>query len=332
MQTTIDILSVMAKQSGKTGRPAPTKDDIVAALRDLGDKSSDGRVSKRVFREETGWSEHYFYRLWPDSGFRGACEEAGVLTGLRIAVDTNTRLSDEDLARRLAGVVATRTKLPPQSRLFVLMKTYHTTFKRGEPYDKAKARIINAYFALPISERSENGDAVLRRELESIAARKGTPLEPQGSDGHDLRTDAEIPKEYLRDVEAMRGRGEEEQRQLVVRLFSEILGYRRTSIRSEHERNDVCVLDRNDAPWLVAEVKGSLETEAEIRRARRQGFDYAHRHGARYVVLSDGDYYEIYDRTIGTRLLYREMRMGNFRLTAFKLRDRDLLATLASGA
>src|SRR5205823_4084283 len=105
------------------------------------------------------------------------------------------------------------------------------------------------------NERSQNGDALLRRELEQMASKIGPTLVLQEPNERARTIDIEIPKEYLRDVEAMRGRGEEEQRHLVVRLFSEILGYRRTSVRSEHERNDVCVHDRNDPPWLVAEVK-----------------------------------------------------------------------------
>ena len=92
--------------------------------------------------------------------------------------------------------------------------------------------------------------------------------------------------------------------------FYHVLGYKRARVRSEHKHNDVRVNDRRDQPWLVVEVKPLLETERDRRAARRQGFDYAHRLGMRFVAISDGDYYEIFDRCCGERLRYDEMRQA----------------------
>jgi len=117
---------------------------------------------------------------------------------------------------------------------------------------------------------------------------------------------------------------------LIVRLFRDILGYPNSRVLSEIEQNDVRILDRKRNPWLVIEVKKSLSNDSERQSARRQGFDYAHEHGMRYVVISDGDHYEIYDRFAGERLRYSEMRVGTFLMSSLKSRDHDLLALLAA--
>ncbi|HTK76922.1 MAG TPA: isocitrate lyase/phosphoenolpyruvate mutase family protein [Gemmataceae bacterium] len=144
------------------------------------------------------------------------------------------------------------------------------------------------------------------------------------------RHSIEVPSEYISVVGEFRDRGEEEKRQLVVQFFYQVLGYKRARVRSEHKHNDVRVHDRRDQPWLVVEVKPLLEAEREKRAARRQGFDYAHRLGMRFVVISDDDYYEVFDRCAGQRLRYDEMRQGAFQLTALRLRDADLLSMLAA--
>ncbi|MBI3465245.1 MAG: hypothetical protein HY000_19640 [Planctomycetes bacterium] len=81
---------------------------------------------------------------------------------------------------------------------------------------------------------------------------------------------------------------------------------------------------------LIVEVKPLLEAERDRRAARRQAFDYAHRSGVRFVVIWDGDFYEVFDRCCGERLRYDEMRQGNFSLTSLRSRDADLLSVLAS--
>jgi hypothetical protein len=139
-----------------------------------------------------------------------------------------------------------------------------------------------------------------------------------------------VPPTFISIVSDFRDRGEEEKRQLVAQFFYEVLGYRRQRVRSEHKHNDVRIHDRRNEPWLVIEVKSSLANEREKRAARRQGFDYAHRLGMPFVVISDGDYYEAYDRRVGQGLRYDEMRLGNFQLTALRSRDHDLLSILAA--
>ena len=203
------------------------------------------------------------------------------------------------------------------------------TILRGGKYTDASARIIAAYFELPVQQRKgQDIDRVLRDELRKLDSREAcaTPLNPVAASRHSI----EVPPDYVSLVREFRERGEEEKRELVAQFFHSVLGYKRARVRSEHKHNDVRVNDRRDEPWLVVEVKGKLEAERESCAPRRQGFDYAHRHGMRFVVISDADFYEIYDRCSGDLLRYDEMRQGSFKLTALRIRDSDLLSMLAA--
>jgi len=193
-------------------------------------------------------------------------------------------------------------------------------------------RLIRGYLALPKSaRRDELVEAIMSDELHRLegghATKAATLTRPiAATPTHTIR----VQENSIDLVRGFRNRGEEEQRQLVVRLFVEVLGYRRPRIHSEHKHNDVRVHDRRNKPWLVVEVKQSLQNDREKRAARRQGFDYAHRAGLRYMLISDGDYYEIYDRCAGEGLSYDEMKQGSFHVTALRSRDSDLLSLLAS--
>jgi hypothetical protein len=207
----------------------------------------------------------------------------------------------------------------------------HQTITRGDKWDNAKRRLISAYLGLPPEQRLGDAvDAMLREELAKLNGVRQSPAGTMPARGSGATHVINIPPAYVAHVCELQNRGEEEKRQLVAQFFYEILGYRRTRVRSEHEHNDVRVHDGRGNPWLVVEVKARLETQREQRIARRQGFDYAHRHGMRYVVISDGDLYELYDRLGGQRLRYDEMRQGAFRISALRLRDSDLLSVLAA--
>jgi hypothetical protein len=70
---------------------------------------------------------------------------------------------------------------------------------------------------------------------------------------------------------------------------------------------------------MVIEVKRSLRSRADRDDALRKGFDYACRNGARYVVITDADRYEVYDRARG--LDHATMMCGAFQLTEFHEAD-----------
>ncbi len=104
------------------------------------------------------------------------------------------------------------------------------------------------------------------------------------------------------------------------------LGHPSESIMFQVGRIDVVVNDPSGKPLFVFEVKRSLQSKKERDQARRQGFDYAARTGARFVVLTDADRYEIYDRKAG--LDHDSMLIGSFQLTKFRREDVALLDEL----
>lgn len=121
------------------------------------------------------------------------------------------------------------------------------------------------------------------------------------------------------------GRPEADTRRLVEK-FLLLLGHSEKQIVFEVGRIDVRVNDTTEQPWAVCEVKRSLADRKMLDDARRKGFDYAGQVGAPLVVLTDGDRYEIYDRTKGTK--YETQLCGKFQLTRYKKKDERLIDML----
>jgi hypothetical protein len=310
-------------------RLPPTKDDILAALKRI--YAKDGRVTHATFRDETGWDRYWFDKHCPVGGYQEACREAGVERGKIFGVETNLRVSDEELAVRFAEVVqALQGTIPSRKRFTAIARISEATITRGESWEMAKHRVINAYFGLPAEKRKDKAvETALRAELSRLTCNddRVSALLSATSTAESTHP-INVSTTYISLVRGFRDRGEEEKRQLVAQFFYEVLGYKRSRVRSEHKHNDVRIHDRRDQPWLVVEVKPLLETERHKRAARRQAFDYAHRLGMQFVVISDGDFYEIFDRCAGHCLRYDEMRQGSFHVTALRSRDADLLRLL----
>ncbi|HUQ70667.1 MAG TPA: type I restriction enzyme HsdR N-terminal domain-containing protein [Planctomycetaceae bacterium] len=302
---------------------------MIAALQRIA--ARDGQVSQSKFKDDTGRDRHWFDKHWPIGGYQEACDEAGVKRGAIFGVETNLRVSDEVLAITFAEVVHTLGRIPSPQRFNAIARMSRSTFKRGDTWNEAKRRVINAYFNLPADKRKgEVVDAALRAELAKLDNTSDLTASLSTSLATLPARAIQVSAAYVSLVRDFRDRGEEEKRQLVAQFFYEILGYKRARVRSEHKHNDVRVHDRRNQPWLVVEVKPLLEAERHKRAARRQGFDYAHRLGMRLVVISDGDFYEIFDRSAGQRLRYDEMRQGSFHISALRSRDSDLISLLAA--
>jgi hypothetical protein len=92
------------------------------------------------------------------------------------------------------------------------------------------------------------------------------------------------------------------------------LGHDKSRIRFQIGHIDVSVDGKQGKPLFVYEVKRSLLNPSARDDALRKGFDYAGRVGARYVVITDADRYEMFDRTLG--LDHSSMRCASFQLTA----------------
>ncbi len=99
-----------------------------------------------------------------------------------------------------------------------------------------------------------------------------------------------------------------------VKQFLILLGHQHSRIRFQVGRIDVSVDGKKGTPLFVFEVKRTLMNPSMRDDALRKGFDYAGRVGARYVVITDADRYEMYDRTRG--LDHASMKCAMFQLTA----------------
>lgn len=104
------------------------------------------------------------------------------------------------------------------------------------------------------------------------------------------------------------------------------LGHNAKRIVFQSGRIDVAINDSSGKPEFVFEVKRSISQRTVRDQARRQAFDYAARTGARFVILTDSDRYEIYDRQAG--LDHDSMLMGSFQLTKFRREDVAMLDEL----
>ena len=99
---------------------------------------------------------------------------------------------------------------------------------------------------------------------------------------------------------------------LVVKLFDS-LGY--SPFKDiKHQRGNIDIrIDKNDKTMIVIEVKADWALSKQNRGAREQAFRYALDSGARYVIVTNGDYYCFYDRKKG--LSYKDCYAGEFRLS-----------------
>jgi hypothetical protein len=121
--------------------------------------------------------------------------------------------------------------------------------------------------------------------------------------------------EHLRSIVGQPERNMED----AVKEFFVLLGHDRSTIRFQVGRIDLLIGDQQEQPSLVCEVKRSLVSSPTRDDALRKGFDYAARCGARYVVITDADRYEIFDRKAG--LDHQSMSVGTFQLTALQHGD-----------
>lgn len=133
---------------------------------------------------------------------------------------------------------------------------------------------------------------------------------------------ADLLLERIRQVQGLPERNMEE----VVKSFLILLGHPEACVRFQIGHVDVGVKDRQGKIRMVIEVKRSLLVEKAWRDARRKGFDYASEVGSPFVIVTDSDVYEVYDRSAGHD--YDSMLRGRFQLTKFTQADRVVLDLL----
>jgi hypothetical protein len=108
---------------------------------------------------------------------------------------------------------------------------------------------------------------------------------------------------------------ERDHEDLVSRFF-EKLGYRRgVDIKYRRGRVDI-LIQRDSKPLIVIEVKRDWSLSSKSRDYIQQAFNYALENGSRYVAVTNGDRYLIFDRSQG--LSYEDHLVCEFQLTELK--------------
>lgn len=130
-----------------------------------------------------------------------------------------------------------------------------------------------------------------------------------------LRPDWLLP--ILRQVETLcadHNHLEREHEDIVTHLF-EALGYSRgLEIKFQRGRIDIVIVERDEPrPVIVIEVKRDWALSRRSKDYVRQAHHYASEAGARWVILTNGNRYILYDRTRG--LSYDEQLESEFELT-----------------
>ncbi len=105
------------------------------------------------------------------------------------------------------------------------------------------------------------------------------------------------------------------------------IGYKKhRDIRYRQGRIDISIWD-GDSPLVIVEVKKDWNLSLyNSHGAVQQGYTYALDRGVRYVVVSNGDYYAVFDRLKG--LSSSSNLIGEFRLTALEEEHLSLIDRL----
>ena len=107
----------------------------------------------------------------------------------------------------------------------------------------------------------------------------------------------------------------------LVEKFFVNLGYSSVS-EIKFRRNNIDILiSNNNEPLITIEVKRSWSLNKMDMKTLRQAFNYSMESGTRYVMISNGDYYALYDRNLGRT--YENMFKFEFTLTKLKEKDLD---------
>jgi len=132
----------------------------------------------------------------------------------------------------------------------------------------------------------------------------------------------------INDIEKLKRDAEHKERahESLVESFYELLGFEKyTDIKHRQGRIDI-VVEYENRKIIVNEVKKDWHLSWKDKKTLSQAYNYAHEIGARYVVLTNGDYYAIFDRQKGHS--YESQFVGDFKLSEFRPEYLDLLRNL----
>jgi hypothetical protein len=121
---------------------------------------------------------------------------------------------------------------------------------------------------------------------------------------------------------------ERDHENVVAKLF-EALGYRPGyELRFQRANIDICVV-RDGNPLVIIEVKRDWSLARTSRDVINQAYAYALDSGAPFVVITNSDYYALFDRRNG--LTRDDNFVADFRLTTLTEEDVRVIEGLRSG-
>lgn len=126
-------------------------------------------------------------------------------------------------------------------------------------------------------------------------------------------------KELIQNIKKLKidPKHQERAHESLVEDFYCALGYEKhRNIKYRVGRIDISIW-HEEKPILTAEVKKDWSLNSyNYQDAVKQGYIYALEKGAQYVVVTNGDYYALFDRSKG--LSYKSNKVGEFKLTALE--------------
>lgn len=129
----------------------------------------------------------------------------------------------------------------------------------------------------------------------------------------------------IKQLKRDRNHQERDNESLVEKFFVN-LGYSSVSeIRFRRNNIDILISQNNES-LITIEVKRSWSLDKMDIKTLRQAFNYSMESGTRYVMISNGDYYALYDRNLGRT--YENMFKFEFTLTKLEEKDLDNISYL----
>ena len=101
----------------------------------------------------------------------------------------------------------------------------------------------------------------------------------------------------IKDIKTLKKDSDHQERahESLVESFYELLGYKKfAEIKHRQGRIDIGIYYQY-SPLIVNEVKRDWRLTHEYQDVVEQGYGYAQQIDAKYVVITNGDYYAIYD-------------------------------------
>ncbi len=184
-----------------------------------------------------------------------------------------------------------------------------------------RKRVVNIEGLLGISEasttnNSSEGGSILNRIIKSKI--RNSPITSEASRFI-------IPdwlKPIIGQIKLLHDQADHQERdhEDIVKELFRVLGYTPIEeIRFQRGRIDILISVEN-RPLITVEVKRDWSLSESNADYVHQAFHYSHQIGTRFVVLTNGDIFLVFDRTKGFR--YEEMLFAKFELT--KLDDKGL--------